>query len=79
MLIFAQGKKAAGVPLTDVTALKPGDGSRWTIGIYARGQVKPIGKITVLNPEPVLAELADYCRRGGAKLAADTILRGSRR
>jgi len=79
MLIFAEGKKAAGVPLADVTALKPEDGSRWTIGIYARGQVKPIGKITVLNPEQVLAELAGYCRRGGARLGTETTKRGSRR
>jgi hypothetical protein len=79
MLIFAEGKKAAGVPLADITALKPADGSRWTIGIYAKGQVKPIGKITVLNPEQVQVELADYCRLGGAKLAADTTMRGSRR
>jgi len=76
MLIFAEGKKAAGVPLADVAALKPGDGSRWTIGIYVKGQAKPIGKITVLNTDRVTAELTEYCRSGGARLAGDSTARG---
>lgn len=76
MLIFAEGKKAAGVPLASVAALKTGDGSRWTIGIYAKNQVKPVGKITVLDTARVARELAEYCRRGGASLAADTTVRG---
>ena len=46
MLIFAQGKKAAGVPLSEVVAIERGDGSRWTIGIYLRGNPKAVG-ITV--------------------------------
>ena len=71
MLIFAQGKKAAGVPLGDVATIKRGDGSRWTLGIYARGNDKAIGKITVLNVEQTEAELKEYCRQGGARLVAE--------
>lgn len=71
MLIFAQGKKAAGVPLGDVAAIRPGDGSRWTIGIYTRGNPKAVGKITVLETERVAAELTEYCQRGGARLMAE--------
>ena len=71
MLIFAQGKNYAGVPFGDVVAIKRGDGSRWTIGIYVRGDNKAIGKITVLNVEQTEAELKEYCRRGGARLVAE--------
>ena len=68
MLVFAEGKKAAGVPLSDVVAIKRGDGSRWTLGIYVRGNHKAVGKITVLNTEQTEAELKEYCRQGGAHL-----------
>jgi hypothetical protein len=74
MLVFAEGRKAAGVPLADVSAIKRGDGSRWTIGVYVQRRPTPVGKITVLNTERVAAELAEYCRRGGAsQLAAATV------
>lgn len=71
MLIFTEGKKGAGVPLSEVSAIRRGDGSRWTIGIYVRGAEKPAGKITILDTERVTAELIEFCQRGGARLAAE--------
>ena len=70
MLIVRQGRGFGGVPLSDITRVRPGSGlAQSRVEVFTTTGASPVASLRVAEPQAAAEELATLAQAAGAKLS----------